>query len=269
MIIPPFAAPRDFTSALHPQDEREACWFIFAGDQLLVSHDKKNVPYHHDLVLQRNLYMGTLGSKHLFAGEVDATSGAPQGWLWSNLRSLFGIINKEHYALAGRALQLLQWDRTHQYCGCCGSATFTRIHERCRECPSCSHLSYLKLAPAIMALVKRGDLMLLARSPHFPEKFYSVLAGYVDPGETLEQCVAREVLEEVGLCVNNIRYFGSQPWPFSGSLMIAFTCDWEGGEIRIDPAEIEDAAWYDKSHLPQLPPPFSLSRILIDSTRFI
>lgn len=265
MIIPPFAAPEDFSSGLHPKDEKEACWFIFAGDQLLLSDDKKSMPSNHPFLLKRSLYMGTLGNKHLFAGEVGMKEEAPQGWLWTSLRALHGVIHEEYYAVAGRAMQLIDWDRMHQYCGCCGGLTFTREKERCRECRSCGNLAYPKLAPAIMALVTRNDQILLARSPHFPDKMYSVLAGFVDPGETLEQCVIREVLEEVGLKVKNVQYFGSQPWPFSRSLLIAFTCEWQEGEICIDPAEIEEAAWFDLFHLPQLPSPLSIARLLIDS----
>jgi len=116
-----------------------------------------------------------------------------------------------------------------------------------------------------MALVKRDDRILLARGPHFPEKTYSVLAGFVDPGETLEQCVAREVQEEVGIRVKNIQYFSSQPWPFSYSLMIGFTCEWLEGEINMNPSEIEAAGWFDASNLPKLPSKMSLAHMLIDS----
>jgi NAD+ diphosphatase len=186
-------------------------------------------------------------------------------WQWHSLRTLFGVISDELYAVAGRAMQLLDWDRIHKYCGCCGKETFIRKTERCRECTICGHLAYPKLAPAVMALVKREKKILLARGPHFPEKFYSVIAGYVDPGETLEQCVMREVIEEVGIKVKNICYFGSQPWPFSGSLMIAFTCEWQEGEIYTQPDEILHADWFDLTNLPQLPPPLSISRLLIDS----
>lgn len=265
MIVPPFAAPEDFSSALHPKDEKEAHWFIFAGDQLLITCDKSSLPNNNPFTLKRSLYMGTLGNRHLFAGEAKTKEEAPQGWLWSHLRSLHGIIDEEHYAIAGRAFQLIDWDRSHQYCGCCGAATFLREYERCRECNRCGHLAYPKLAPAIMALVTNGEKLLLARSPHFPDKMYSVIAGFVDPGETLEQCVKREVFEEVGVDVKNICYFGSQPWPFSRSLLIAFTCEWESGEIHIDPLEIEEAAWFDSAHLPQLPSHLSMARILIDS----
>lgn len=265
MIIPPFAAPRDFKSAVHPQDEKEVHWFVFSGDLLLVNKASGSVPVEQPSVLLRSLYIGSLENKHLFTGEVEKQSQAPQGWHWSHLRELFDIMKEEDFAIAGRALQLIEWDRSHQFCGRCGSSTFLRQNERCRECTACGHLAYPKIAPVILALVKRDEKILLARNAHFPEKFFSVIAGFVDPGETLEQCVAREVFEEVGIQVKNIRYFGSQPWPLSGALMIAFTCEWEKGEIHIDPSEIAEAAWFDRSHFPELPPLLSLARILIDS----
>jgi NAD+ diphosphatase len=265
MIIPPFATPRGFMNALQPQGEKEAYWFIFSDDRLLVSPDQRSVPTTSCLSLKKKIYIGTLFNKDLFTGETGNEKEAPAGWLWSNLRTLYGSISDEHYAIAGRALQLIHWDRAHTYCGCCGKETFLRETERCRECSSCGYLAYPKLSPAILALVKKDNKILLARGPHFPEKFYSVIAGYVDPGETLEQCVEREVFEEVGVRVKNIRYFGSQPWPFSLSLMIAFTCDWQEGKISIDPTELTDAAWFDHKNLPQLPPMLSISRMLIDS----
>lgn len=231
---------------------------------MLIGNDRSSLPTHHGFVMQRTLYMGTLENKHLFAGEVEAGSNPPPDYRWSHLRTLYTVLNEEHYAIAGLAMQLIHWDRTNQFCGHCGSATFSHQQERCRECPSCGQLAYPKVAPAILALVKRGKQILLARSPHAPGKFYSILAGFVDPGETLEQCVVREVLEEVGIKVKNVRYISSQPWPFSHSLMIGFSCEWESGEIQIDPSEIEDAAWFDLSHLPQLPPQLSLARMLID-----
>ncbi len=266
MIIPPFASPTDYTNALNPQGEKEACWFIFSGDQLLINNDRKSLPNTTQfLQLKRKIYIGNLGNQHLFTGEVDAQEQTPQGWLWSNLRTLYGVLSEEYYAIAGRAMQLLSWDRTHKYCGSCGNETFIRETERCRECPACAYLAYPKLAPVVIVLIKRDNKILLAHGSQFPENFYSVIAGFVEPGETLEQCVCREVFEEVGIKVKNIRYFGSQPWPFSQSLMIAFTCDWEEGEISIDPIELTHADWFDHTNLPQLPPRLSISRMLIDS----
>jgi NAD+ diphosphatase len=265
MILPPFAVPQNFKDGLRPEGQKEAYWYIFSGDRLLVSENNKSIPSQHDLDLQRSLYLGTWRERHLFAGEVKKECSAPPGWSFFPLRLLYGALSEEDFAIAGRAMQLLDWDRAHQFCGCCGIQTFVREDERCRECPSCNRLAYPKMAPAIMALVKQERKILLARGPHFPEKFYSVLAGYVDPGETLEQCVVREVFEEVGIKVKNVCYFGSQPWPFSYSLMIGFTCEWEQGEINLDQTELEDAGWFDKTNLPQLPLQMSLARHLIDA----
>jgi NAD+ diphosphatase len=176
------------------------------------------------------------------------------------------VLDDAHFALAGRALQLLEWDRTHQFCGRCGTATVPKTAERSRECPACGLAAYPRVAPAIMALVRRGaEEVLLARSPRFPPGMYSALAGFVEPGETLEQCLEREVEEEVGIRVANVRYFASQPWPFPHSLMIAFVADWKSGEIRPDPLEIEAAEWFSVRALPQLPNPISISRRLIDA----
>ena len=181
------------------------------------------------------------------------------------MRSLFTVLEDAHFALAGRALQLLEWDRSHQYCGRCGTPTAPRAEERVRECPACRLTAYPRVAPAVMALVRRGRELLLGRSPHFPPGMYSALAGFVEPGETLEQCVAREVAEEVGVVVTNLSYFASQPWPFPHSLMIAFVCEWAGGEIRPEEGEIEAADWFDVLQLPKLPSKISIARRLIDA----
>jgi NAD+ diphosphatase len=138
--------------------------------------------------------------------------------------------------------------------------------ERARQCPSCGQTHYPRIAPAVMALVRKGDELLLARSPHFPAGMHSALAGFVEAGESLEQCVHREVKEEVGLEVTNLRYFSSQPWPFPHSLMIAFNCDYAGGEITPEPGEIEAAAWFWIDDLPVLPNRISIARRLIDAT---
>jgi NAD+ diphosphatase len=175
------------------------------------------------------------------------------------------VLEDTHFALAGRAIQLLDWDRSHRYCGRCGTPTEAKTEERARVCPACRLPAYPRLAPAVMALVRREGEILLARSPHFPPGMYSALAGFVEPGETLEQCLAREVEEEVGVRVSRIRYFASQPWPFPNSLMVAFVCDWAAGEIRPQAGEIEAANWYKVLHLPRLPSKISIARRLIDA----
>jgi NAD+ diphosphatase len=217
---------------------------------------------------QRIQYLGVLGGQHCFAAELAAGVAAPQGWVWQGLRALFGALDDAQFALAGRALQIVEWDRTHQHCGACGAATAARTSERSRECPKCGLVAYPRLAPAVMGLVRRKRELLLARSPRFAKGVYSALAGFVEPGETLEQCLEREVYEEVGIRVREVRYFASQPWPFPHSLMIAFFADYASGEIQIDGAEIEDARWFDVENfenLPRLPARISIARRLIDA----
>jgi NAD+ diphosphatase len=217
---------------------------------------------------QRIQYLGVLGEQHCFSAELAAGAAAPQGWAWQGLRSLFGALDDAQFALAGRALQIVDWDRSHQFCGACGAATVARTSERSRECPACGLVAYPRLAPAVMALVRRGRELLLARSPRFARGVYSALAGFVEPGETLEQCLEREVHEEVGIRVCKVRYFASQPWPFPHSLMIAFFANHASGEIRVDGDEIEDARWFDLENienLPRLPARISIARRLIDA----
>jgi len=132
-------------------------------------------------------------------------------------------------------------------------------------CPACSLLAYPRISPAVMVLVRRGDELLLGRSPHFRPGMFSALAGFVEAGETIEHCAAREVREEVGVEIANLRYFRSQPWPFPDSLMIAFFADYVGGEITPDPSEIEAAGWFPLSALPPLPDYPSIARHLIDA----
>jgi NAD+ diphosphatase len=183
---------------------------------------------------------------------------------FKDLRSAMTVLDENFSALAGRAFQIIQWDRTHQFCGQCGERTTPLHAERARKCLQCGLLQFPRLSPAIIVLVRKGRKLLLARSRQTPPGMYSILAGFVEPGETLEQAVEREVKEEVGISIRNICYFGSQPWPFPHSLMIGFTAEYSEGELEIDPNEMEDAGWYSVGQLPLLPPPISISRRLID-----
>jgi NAD+ diphosphatase len=158
----------------------------------------------------------------------------------------------------------VNWNQTHRYCGRCGKLTEDKTDERAKTCPECGMINYPRLSPAIIVAVLKNDRILLGRNKRFRLPFYSVLAGFVEPGETLEECVSREIREEVSITVKNIRYFGSQPWPFPDSLMIAFIADYAGGEISTDGSEIIDAAWFAKDNLPKIPPKISIARQLID-----
>jgi NAD+ diphosphatase len=281
----PFATPPDYEPSCFTDSPGEGLWFVFKGDQLMVEMGPpdprptddprvRSRPSWAKLPLQKNhnwlgpqalrtLYLGRLGGLHAYAAE--AAGETPAGFSWQGLRTLFSVLEDSHFALAGRALQLVDWDRSHQFCGRCGARTEARRDERVRVCPACKLSAYPRVAPAVMALVRRGRELLLARGPHFPPGMYSALAGFVEPGESLEQCLAREVAEEVGVQISNTRYFASQSWPFPHSMMIAFVCEWSSGEIRPQAGEIEEANWFDVLQLPKLPSKISIARRLIDA----
>jgi NAD+ diphosphatase len=252
--------------------DEPAYWFVFSGGRLLVVPTESQVALPSAKTLGdvgiapvRTQYLGILRGKHAFSAETAEDTPPPHGMTWFGLRRLFGQIDDVEFVLAGRAIQIVEWDRTHQFCGVCGTQTDGREGERVKVCPKCGHSSYPRLAPAVMVLIRKGRELLLARSSRFPPNMYSALAGFVEPGETIESCIAREVFEEVGLKVKNLRYFASQPWPFPNSLMIAFFADYDGGDIVPQPEEIEDAQWFHVDSLPGLPMPISISRWLIDA----
>ncbi len=192
----------------------------------------------------------------------------PEGVIAAGLRELYPRLGDQLFGVAGRAVQVIAWDRTHQYCGQCGAPTVTMAGERAKRCPRCGLVNYPRLSPAIIIAIVRcteyGRQLLLARNHRFPSGRFSVLAGYVEPGESLEECAAREVLEEVGIRIKNIRYFGSQPWPFPNSLMVGFTAEYDGGELKLEDGELAEAHWFPADALPDLPPRMTIARRLVD-----
>lgn len=265
------AAHPQFVPAIEAPDEvlGPVQWFVFKKRDLLVTEasalPSKNELDKHTLGPDRTLYLGMLGELHCYAAQVPESASPPAGMTYQNLMTLYASIELPLHQVAGRAVQLLEWDRTHVLCGACGTATVPSTSDRSRVCPECALPQFPRLAPAIIVTVERDNEILLARSPHFPPGFYSTLAGFVEPGENLEECVAREVAEEVGVEVDDIRYFGSQPWPFPNSLMLGFTARWKSGDIKIDPVEIEDAKWFHCDDMPmRMPGNVSISQWLID-----
>ena len=209
-------------------------------------------------------YLGRLDDVDCYAVDVEAVTEPPEGMSFSPLRPLFTRLDEQEFALAGRAVQIVEWHRTHRFCGQCGSPTEHAEGERAMRCPRCGLLAFPRVSPAIIVRVTRGDEILLAQGRRFPGVMYSVLAGFVEPGESLEQCVHREVREEVGIEIAGVRYFGSQPWPFPHSLMVGFTADYAGGALKPDPEEIADVDWFRADALPPIPPSLSIARKLID-----
>jgi NAD+ diphosphatase len=256
----------------HPAVEpASALWFVFNKGKLLIKTENQTcaIPETSDLgrckpALMRKQYLGALDGRHCFAAELSDENLHEDQLKFQELRSLFSLMEEKFIWIAGRANQLVYWNQTHQYCGSCGQRTEDKTDELAKICPQCKLINYPRLSPAVIVAVLRNDRILLGRNKRFKLPFYSVLAGFVEPGETLEDCVKREIREEVGITVKNIRYFGSQPWPFPNSLMIAFVADHADGEIRTDGSEIIDAAWFPKDGLPQIPPKISIARQLID-----
>lgn len=248
-----------------------AWWFIFASDKLLVKlmEGSAEIPFvksPEELNLSpiREQYLGTYDGVHCYSAEVSEEMPASADCSFNELRSLFGLMADDLFLLAGRAKQIVSWDQSHQYCGSCGSLTETKSDERAKLCPICGSVSYPRISPAVIVAVTKGRQILLAHAKHFRGNMYSIIAGFLEPGETLEECVERELMEEVGIKVKNIKYFGSQPWPFPNSLMIGFTAEYDRGEIKVDGVEIGDANWFEKGNLPEIPSKMSIARKLID-----
>ena len=203
------------------------------------------------------------GSARACAFALDDGFEVPEGYRLEGLRVAYHGLSTEEFRAAGTARQKVEWYRTHKFCSRCGSINeLDKLHEAL-ACTKCGQLHFPRVAPAVIVLVQRGHEVLLGRSPHFEAGVYSTLAGFVEAGESLEECVHREIKEEVGIQVENLRYFGSQPHPFPNSLMVGFVADWQAGEIHIDPVEIEDARWFTVDDLPKIPHPMSIARSLI------
>lgn len=209
--------------------------------------------------------LGRLAGRPCVAIAVEADTPPPAGLEFVGLRALHGVMDEHLRSLAGGGFQLLHWRRTHRFCGACGTPTTAKTDERALVCPSCGQLAFPRIDSAIIVGICRGDQLLLAHNRRFRGNMHSLIAGFVEVGETLEQTVAREVREEVGIDVDRIRYFGSQTWPYPSTIMLGFVAHYAGGELRPDGEEILSADWYSRDALPEIPGPGSISRRIIDA----
>lgn len=245
-------------------------FFVFDSSKMLVidMDGEVRIPKAEDFV-NKNIYFNNIR----YFGNLDGFEcycrNKPDGFdlganmLFKELRELGSIFDKKRFHLSCRGLHLLRWHEDNQYCSRCGSKAQDKEDEIARVCPECGYISYPRISPAIIVAIVNKDKLLLANNSRFKNGMYSIIAGFVEPGETFEECVIREVREEVGIEVRNIRYFGSQPWPFPDSLMIGFTAEYEGGEIREDGIEILHAGWYGVDELPKTPTGASIAGRLI------
>lgn len=213
----------------------------------------------------RQRYLGRWDGRPCFAVEIADADLDPRRYRRGSLYQLLGRVDEALFALAGRAAQLLRWERDHRFCSRCGGATVLDERERAMHCAACSRRVYPRISPCVIVLVTDGDYLLLARNARTRRPFYSTLAGFVEAGETLEHCLCREVREEVGVEVGDLRYFGSQAWPFPDQLMVGFHASYRSGAVVCQPGEIADAGWYHYRDLPPVPPAASIAGRLIQT----
>ena len=263
--------PASFSPLIDPVEHDAPITFAFRGNELLIREADAALPdaralSHVAIEPGAVSPVGMWNGSYCRAAWVPKETTPPAGHVFKGLRSLFGRFDEPMLAVAGRAFQIADWARTHRFCGACGKPMSRAPGERAMKC-ECGHLAYPRISPAMMVLVKRGPAILLARNVAVPAGGrMSALAGFLEPGESIEDAIHREVREEVGVEVRDLRYFASQSWPYPHSLMIAFTAEYAGGDVVCEPAEIAEARWFGPGDaLPELSPRQSISRALIDA----
>jgi NAD+ diphosphatase len=242
------------------QPDAEGLWFAFHGSQLLLTAAGE-IPEGRPSILpgnaiQHSQYIGDHDGKPCYCTAIHGDIGQPENYTFCHLKKLLDRWPEKLGHLAGRALEIIEWERSHQFCGACGTPTMQRGSAIVRVCSNqaCRREHYPRVSPIIIVAVERGPEILLGRSPHFVAGLYSTLAGFVDAGESAEAAVHREVFEETGLAISNLRYFSSQPWPFPHGLMLGYQADYAGGELSIAADELEDAAFFHVDRLPAILP---------------
>ena len=250
-------------------------WFIFFKDQLLLKKEKTekgeikySVPYGTEPPLApgsgstiHEVFLPPDEMVHAFA--IGQLVTETEEWVMVNLRGSYEYITLDEYKAAGKAYQILYWDQHSRFCPACGMPTEHKTPIM-KKCPSCAYEIYPPISTAIIVLIRRGEEILLVHARNFRGTFYGLVAGFLEAGETLEQCVQREVMEETGLRVKNITYFGNQPWPYPSGLMVGFIADYESGEIKLQKDELSAGAFYSKENMPEIPRKLSIARKMID-----
>lgn len=241
-------------------------WLIFQNSRIVLLKESQNFPEEEAIegFLPHVLRQFSIG-EGFYAVEIQPQAEIPDTCLLVSFKTFFRSAHESLHPIIARGFSVLNWDKNHQFCGKCSNKT--EIHPELfeRHCASCELVFYPRISPSIIVLIQKGEEVLMARSPHFPADLYSLIAGFVEPGETVEEAVHREVKEEVGLLVKNLRYFGSQSWPFPDSLMLGFFADYAAGEITPEPIEIESADWFSVDNLPEHPATASIAGKLIEA----
>ena len=262
----------DFISGVTPPSKTELSFHIVVSEDEILTIDGVHPwrPLTQDewkwlgLESLADHYLGKVNDIPIYSHEVDPDSDNPEGYEFETLWSFLNQVEQPVFYLVGRAKQIVEWHRNHHYCGQCGNVTESSNFDRSRKCPSCKQMFYPRLSPSIIVLVNRGEELLLAKHAKTRGNFYSTLAGFVEPGESIEEAVHREVMEEVGVSIKNLKYFSSESWPFPNSLMLGFHAEYESGEFVLQEEEIADARWFHYTDLPNRPARVSISGWLIE-----
>lgn len=266
-----FARTTDFVAGIAPPPrgapDGPTLWFAFRRDELLVDASAQRMPRAFDPGDATPVYIGMLSGAPCFAVDLPPSAETPAGTQFVSLRQAFLSLDARELSVALTAYPVLTFERTHRFCGACGAATRDLDGERAKTCTACGHTCYPRVTPAAIVLVHDGPRVLLTRGKRMPKgaPWYALVAGFLETGETLEQCVAREVREETGIDVDCIEYQGSQPWPFPHQIMLGFRARYAGGDLIVDEGELEDARWFDRAHMPPLPPAGSIATAMIDT----
>jgi NAD+ diphosphatase len=246
-------------------------YFTFFNGSLLVNKEENTIRIPNleeikklNIQYENEFFLGEIKTYACFGIEASLEFNLQENYELIPLYELGALIDEEIFLAAGRANQILNWDRTHRFCGKCGSKTENKKDELAKVCPSCNHVMYPVICPAIIVAVTKGDQILLAHNRGFKNNMYSLVAGFVEAGEDIKSTVKREVFEEIGIKIKNIRFHMSSPWSFPNSLMIGFFAEYESGEINVDGNEIVHADWFTKDNFPTIPQKFTLARKIID-----
>lgn len=237
-------------------------WFIFKDDEIFLINQAGKYFLPQFTGSQDNSH--SLGYINNIPCLCSTTEAIPESCTAVPIRQAYDYLGIEKFKIACKALQILKWDKLHQFCSQCGTKLEPKLDELAKICKNCGKITFPKFSPSIIVGIKKDHEILLARPPHFPENKFALVSGFIEPGETAEAAVEREVMEEVGLKIKNINYFATQSWPFPDTFMIGFTADYAAGEIKINEKEIVEAKWFNKNNLPDLPLPASISRQIID-----
>lgn len=250
--------------------QTKICWFIIQNQELVVLNHDNSFPNHQDIsplspYFVRDFSLGHVKGIDYFCAEINDNITIQDAFQTVPLKQALSLIYPDQYGMGVKAYAVMLWDKNNQFCGRCATPTIHQKPQFERLCPTCQFSFFPRISPSIIVLIHRGNEVVMARSPHFAPGIYGLIAGFVEIGETIEETIHREVKEEIGLTVKNITYFGSQPWPFPDTLMLAFIAEYDSGELVIDNDEIDDAGWYRYDNLPGRPSSsFSIASNLLD-----